>query len=677
VSDIQILKNSIQAQLDQFAVGASNEETAQARVEADNTVNTTLKARLDKKEAKFTQDIQTLSTSLAQKANKDEINTLATGKADKTYVDTNISTLNTKINSQASGSPKGTYATLAALQTAFPTGNTNIYLVTADGKWYYWSGSAWTAGGIYQATKLSDRGTTENKLNFTPVTATNSINLYNRKDITQDFYIPYNTGVMTALAKYSEGGFIPAYENTAYCRTVATHTTFWDSSKNFISGTISKTFTTPSGTCYIRIAVPDGNRDTEQLELGSINTAYDSYGVTPNNLKEKSISKGSLATGIVEKENMAGLNSSINLFNIETVKKGFTVGPAGENTLAGYNCSDFINVEPSTQYTISSAWGNTIVYYDDNNQFISSANDAPSETAPFTFTTLPSARKIRINIRDLKLSGFMMAKGSTLPAQFVKYENVLPWLTLRNESVKAENLELPLQTALNTKWKGKKIVTFGDSITWYDGKPFENTHIEQGQTAKGYQSYMREQLGCTVDNQGYSGAHIKLISSSKIKGYASYADVDSITITSGANDHRIGFAPGTVQPIGSAFNLDTYAGAFQDAIEYLLTQKPSLKIYLITPVKGWYTAETSTRYNGENIISKTYINIMKQIAELYSLPILDWYHLSGINDKTYYVNGQPHYIGDNPSVWTAYQLHPTNSGYKRMADILIPFLNNN
>jgi peptidoglycan/xylan/chitin deacetylase (PgdA/CDA1 family) len=69
VSDIQILKNEIQAQLDQFAKGDSSAEVAQSRVESDGTVNTTLKARLDKKETKFTQDIQTLSSSLAQNAN--------------------------------------------------------------------------------------------------------------------------------------------------------------------------------------------------------------------------------------------------------------------------------------------------------------------------------------------------------------------------------------------------------------------------------------------------------------------------------------------------------------------------------------------------------------------------------------------------------------------------------
>ncbi len=63
-----------------------------------------------------------------------------------------ITDVNTQIASVASGSPKGVYATLALLQAAYPTGNTNIYIVTADGNWYYWNGSAWTAGGVYQST---------------------------------------------------------------------------------------------------------------------------------------------------------------------------------------------------------------------------------------------------------------------------------------------------------------------------------------------------------------------------------------------------------------------------------------------------------------------------------------------------------------------------------------------
>lgn len=60
------------------------------------------------------------------------------------------------IQATASGSPKGVYATLTALQNAFPTGTNGIYVVSENGHWYYWNGSAWSDGGVYQARELGD-----------------------------------------------------------------------------------------------------------------------------------------------------------------------------------------------------------------------------------------------------------------------------------------------------------------------------------------------------------------------------------------------------------------------------------------------------------------------------------------------------------------------------------------
>lgn len=116
--------------------------------------NTEIAAQLAEKATQ-----SSVNSSLTLKANQSDLNstnTIVTSKADKAYVDT-------QIQSVASGSPKGVYATLAALQTAFPTGNTNIYLVTSDGKWYYWNSSAWTAGGTYQSTGIADKSVTVSK----------------------------------------------------------------------------------------------------------------------------------------------------------------------------------------------------------------------------------------------------------------------------------------------------------------------------------------------------------------------------------------------------------------------------------------------------------------------------------------------------------------------------------
>src|SRR5690606_18582162 len=101
VSDLQVWKNEIQAQLDQFAVGDSTPEVAQARVEKDGTTNTTLKARLDKKEAEFSQKLNEHTSLLAQKADEEDVDFVKATKAEKEYVDTLAQSL-------ANGSPKGT-----------------------------------------------------------------------------------------------------------------------------------------------------------------------------------------------------------------------------------------------------------------------------------------------------------------------------------------------------------------------------------------------------------------------------------------------------------------------------------------------------------------------------------------------------------------------------------------
>ena len=66
--------------------------------------------------------------------------------------------LKLEIQSVASGSPKGVYKNLEALKKAIPTGNNNIYITLNDGKWNYWNGSEWTAGGTYLSSMLRGLG---------------------------------------------------------------------------------------------------------------------------------------------------------------------------------------------------------------------------------------------------------------------------------------------------------------------------------------------------------------------------------------------------------------------------------------------------------------------------------------------------------------------------------------
>lgn len=72
-------------------------------------------------------------------------------------INNQVSVLTDKVNATVDGSPAGVYSTVSALTTADPDHN-RVYLVTADGKWYFYntSNSTWTAGGTYQSMTVGE-----------------------------------------------------------------------------------------------------------------------------------------------------------------------------------------------------------------------------------------------------------------------------------------------------------------------------------------------------------------------------------------------------------------------------------------------------------------------------------------------------------------------------------------
>lgn len=67
----------------------------------------------------------------------------------------------------SSGGPAGVFDTVNDLKNAFPSGDSRVYLVLADGKVYYYSYTkGWTAAVVYQATGLPDNGITSSKLAY-------------------------------------------------------------------------------------------------------------------------------------------------------------------------------------------------------------------------------------------------------------------------------------------------------------------------------------------------------------------------------------------------------------------------------------------------------------------------------------------------------------------------------
>jgi hypothetical protein len=193
--------------------------------------------------------------------------------------------LESQIAALASGGPAGTYADLAALNTADPD-HSKIYITLDNGNWcYYDTGTgAFVAGGVYQATEVADGSITRGKLDFSPADGEQTVNLYDKSAITEDKYIIPGTGTLSDAAGFSVSDWIAVDPSTDYVSSgTVWRMTLYDSGKNYISNTDVDvaSVTTTAGTAYIRITVrePLTYTDTFMFCAGTVlPTAYIAYG---------------------------------------------------------------------------------------------------------------------------------------------------------------------------------------------------------------------------------------------------------------------------------------------------------------------------------------------------------------------------------------------------------------
>ena len=202
-------------------------------------------------------------------------------------------------------------------------------------------------------------------------------------------------------------------------------------------------------------------------------------------------------------------------------------------------------------------------------------------------------------------------------------------------------------------FNGEECVMLGDSITWYDER-FANAI---NANIIGYKSYLQK-LGLSITNKGVSGARWADIS--KYEDLPTTADntdfskYDIVTLMAGINDYISSSPLGIISE--SDFDRNTFIGGMQYVIKKIFTDNPKIKILLATPLKC-----TTTKQNTQSLSLIDYANAIKQVAELYSIPVLDLYLNSGFNKY-------------NLLQYTFDGLHPNNDGFELICNnLLIPF----
>ena len=205
----------------------------------------------------------------------------------------------------------------------------------------------------------------------------------------------------------------------------------------------------------------------------------------------------------------------------------------------------------------------------------------------------------------------------------------------------------------SNSWENKRWITLGDSIT----------------KAGGYQKNLLETLKFSkIDNKGINGqtmAHQnKNISTWDLGKNIDYKDYDIVTIFIGTNDFRYHKALGKMESINSdTFDDKTFIGAYQLLLNKIKLSNPHVKIVLITPIQRNKDGFDIHHFNEENNQLIDYVNAIKKLAHLYSLPVIDLYAESGITS-------------DNIKFYTKDGLHPNEEGYKIISEKIQSFLLN-
>lgn len=238
---------------------------------------------------------------------------------------------------------------------------------------------------------------------------------------------------------------------------------------------------------------------------------------------------------------------------------------------------------------------------------------------------------------------------------------------------------------IETPFKGMKLLTIGDSLSAHNN----------------WQKWLVDWIGVVFDNDenvngknghkpmAKGGTAIAPVSEDSIymrsldaKYYADLTNGTVIIIYAGQNDSvtlgTIDDIPYTDKTVTTPSNL-TFYSSYMGMVENLLADIPSARIYLMTqmpvrleigmkgtvsPYEGVVRFPDMASVLAYEAIRYKKVEAIRNIAKKYSLPCIDLWLDSGINDY-------------NSSYWygavggTCGQVHPNNIGYKRMAEVAV------
>lgn len=303
----------------------------------------------------------------------------------------------------------------------------------------------------------ADETITPKKLTFKAVSGEVGKNLFDSGDITQNSYLDADNGSTFALSGFFVSSFIKISSSTPYVVSPlygGTRVSFYDANKAYISRAADgiRTFVTPSDAFFLRISTDHDFLFTLQVELGTVATGYEEYSIKLQPDSIVSVPGDKLDKRSVGIAKLSDVEFSKNMFNSAEAIRGsyiiWNTGAVGGN--AGYFRSDYIEVEPNTQY--SRSYSDQMAFYTSDKTYISGLDSTHSQS----FTTPAGCKYVRVSAPIANIYSYQLELGAVSTA-YEDYYYKLPYLRVDSES--SEQTE--------------NIYTFNDAwVEWLQGNKF-------------------------------------------------------------------------------------------------------------------------------------------------------------------------------------------------------------
>lgn len=503
-----------------------------------------------------------------------------------------MDTLDNKINSATTGTP------LVASSTSGMTDTSRIYVNTTDGEWYYYDGANWTSGGEYQTSGIGD----------------DSISIYKLdSDLSEEFIKEYeNVSIDPSFQGFCKvsGTSVVIDSNSSYAHDVITldnATTYEFTGWNFYE--VVGLIITDSDDNVVASTRP---QSTTGESLKYVNLRFTTY---------EAGMKAYISNAVPANANISQFaKNSISLIKLTNISQNYK-----NNTLALLQTKDEVFVHTSTvvgnhpsfstgtdHYHVKSYKLNKGVKYTANSEnylylvgicitdnkfkvLYSSSNSSVAQRTPISYTFTASA------------DGYI----------FLSYDD-------RN-TIPSIKIESALDSAVS-KYSGKTWCAMGDSLT---------DPSTLGNSVKNYVNYVAEDLGITAINYGHGGAGYKARDGYSQAFYqisTTLSSPDVVTVFGSFNDTY-----GILDTYGwgniTDHNTTTICGCMNTTFDNLITDYPNAVIGVIipTPWKNRNSVDTSEASDPDATErAEKYVEKLKQICEMRSIPYLDLYTKSNL-----------------------------------------------